>query len=493
MGVGDPPAETNEALARARWLAARPGPEGGAGLEEAARIVRAVAPTIAESARPLAARILWTAGFYEAAADLGGLEELGRLSVEHGSARDLIYQFPKVRTDEDRFALLRLHRQWGAGIEAAAAARPITRAASATSGKLRLGVLSSDLRQHVIGQLAHPLFLHRDPRFEIYAYTPLRAQPDPPQIWFASRSARFGVLPPDPHDAAQVIANDGVDVLLDLGGPTTSNNPAILAYRPAPVQLSWLGYPHSLGLSAIDRILLERVLAPPRRELLLEEPALLQGSWFAMSPAAFQAEPPLRPTLPADRLGHITFGTANAPYKFSPALLRTWARIVAAVPGSRFRLMRFEAAAPTLQANVRRHFAEEGVAPERLEFPPITGSWRAIYDDVDIALDTFPQTGGMTTAEALWMGAPTVTLCGEAVFERISASLLTSAGLGDLVAGSLEDYVRLAVGLAGARERLRGLRRTLRELVRASPLGDAAGFAQAFYDRIAEVHATVAG
>jgi predicted O-linked N-acetylglucosamine transferase (SPINDLY family) len=348
-----------------------------------------------------------------------------------------------------------------------------------------LGVLSSDLRQHVVGHLIHPLFRWRDPRFELFVYIAGGQASDVAQDWFAAQSTRFVRLPADDRAAAEIIAADDLDLLLDVGGPTSSNQPGVLAWKPARRQVSWLGYPHPLGVPTVDAILLDAPLTPQRRELLAEPALVLPHTWLSMSPAAFQAEPALRPELPVTRRGFLTFATANDPYKFSPELLRTWARIVAAVPNARFRLIRYEASAPALQQNIARHFAMEGVGPERLEFPAIAGNARALYDDVDIALDTFPMAGGMTTCEALWMGVPTVTLAGPQVFERLGASILMAAGLPGLVTATVAEYERTALRLAAEIEGLTELRRTLRARLAAQPIGQPERFAADFYATIA--------
>lgn len=472
-------------VARARALVALGGPDAGARLQEALELVLPLGERIPERARPMAARILWRGGFYEEADRLGGLAELGRACVAHDMPGGLLFQFPKVRSRVDRLELLRLHRRWGEAVERRAAQRPLERRPRGGGrDRFRIGVLSADIRQHVVGHLLHPIFAHRDPRFELYGYSASQAAPDVVQVWFAAQSAKFVILPGEDRAAAQAIADDDLDLLIDVGGPTSGNRPAILAWRPAPRQVSWLGYPHSLGLSAIDHILLEPHLAPSR-ELLLEAPLLLPHAWFAMSPAAFQADPAVEPSLPMRRSGRVTFATANDPYKFNPELLRAWAQVLAAVPGSRFRLIRYEASAPALRENLVRRFAEQGVSPDRLDFPDIRGGHRRLYDEVDIALDTFPMAGGMTTCEALWMGVPTVSLVGQAVFERLGGSILASAGLSDFAVDSVEAYVAAAVALAGQPDLLCELRCTLRERIRAHPLGAPEAFARDFYQVIA--------
>jgi predicted O-linked N-acetylglucosamine transferase (SPINDLY family) len=210
----------------------------------------------------------------------------------------------------------------------------------------------------------------------------------------------------------------------------------------------------------------------------------MPACWICMSPAAFQPEPAVEPVTPAERTGRVTFGTANDPYKFNPRVLRTWAKAVAATPGSRFMIVRPEAGSPTFRRNLARLFAMEGVAEDRIEFRALRGAVRQAYADMDIALDTFPLTGGTTTCEALWMGVPTVTLVGEAVYERLSWSILANAGLTDLAARTVDDYVRIAVELAQNPARLTDFRGAIRERIRSRPLGQPARFAKDFYDLI---------
>ena len=473
-----------EKLAAIRGAVPLQGADEGPRLQAAVDLILGVISRLPDSAKPAAARILWRAGHYAEAASLGGLAELGRYSALHGAPDKLLHQFAKVETDADRLEILHQHRLWAKRVEQAAApaARPPRDAARS---RLRLGFLSSDLRHHVVAFFAQPLFEFLDPRFELYCYSSFRGAPDVAQQWIASRSAAYRILPQDDREAADVVAADDLDMLIELGGTTALNRPGVLARKPARLQASWLGYPNSLGLAAIDYILADPYLIPPSRELLLETPLLMPATWLCMAPAAFQPLPALEPTAPVERTGYITFGTANDPYKFSPRLLRTWARIVASVPGSRYMILRPEAGAPSFRENIARHFAEEGVGPERLDFRPVRGGIRPIYGEMDIALDTFPLTGGTTTCEALWMGVPTVTLVGEAMFERLGWSILNNAGLGDLAATTVEDYIRIAVDLAQSPARISQLRQTMRTRIRALPLGQPRQFALAFYDLMA--------
>jgi predicted O-linked N-acetylglucosamine transferase (SPINDLY family) len=479
-------------VARARELAARIGPaelqgaDEGARLQEAVELVLGVLADLPDSAKPTASRVLWRAGQYAAADSLGDLAALGRYAATHGEPVQLLHQLPKAATDADRLELIHQHRLWAQDLEAAAAKAPIERPArTGPRDKLRLGLFSSDLRHHVVAFFAQPLFQHLDPRFELYAYSAWRGAPDVAQQWLAGRTAAFRILPEDDRAAAELIAADDLDLLVEMGGPTSLTRPGVLAYQPARRQASWLGYPHSLGLSAMDYFVADPWLVPRRRELLLEQPLLMPDAWVCLAPAAFQAEPAPAPEPPVARHGYVTFGTANDPYQFSPRLLAAWARVVAAVPGSRFMIVRPEAGAPVFREAIARHFAAEGVSADRLDFRPVRGGVNALYAEIDIALDTFPLTGGATTCDALWMGVPTVSLIGEAPYERLSASLLANAGLEDLVATTEADFQRIAVALAADPARLGELRRTLRERIRSRPLGQADRFAADFYELMA--------
>jgi predicted O-linked N-acetylglucosamine transferase (SPINDLY family) len=435
----------------------------------------------------VAARILTRVGDYDRAAALGSFAGLGRLWAREERPAPFLQHMARVKTPGDRDELIHQHRLWGARVEAAAAQNPVVRSnPRPANGKIRLGLLSSDLRNHVVGRFVWPLFEHLDPqRFEIYAYSFARETGDETQTAIAARCAAFRWNPAmSDRDAAQMIADDQLDMLIELGGPTFLNKLEAMAYRPAPIQASWLGYPHSSGLSAIDHLIVDPYLKPPRDELLIERPLVMPRSWIAMGGRAFQDEPAVALEPPETTKGFVTFGTANAPYKYGPEMLRTWARIVAAVPGSRFLFVRPECGAASFRENMLAHFAAEGVSPDRVQFEAVWASHLPWYGQMDICLDTFPQTGGTTTCESLWMGVPVVSLVGEALFERLSHSILNNAGLPDLSVTTVEAFVAKAVALAGDSELRRLLRANLRDQIRAGPLGQTEQFARDFYDLV---------
>ena len=421
-------------------------------------------------------------------AQLGDFKSLGRGWATTNRHTALLKQLAQVRTLDDRFELLEQHRIWAREVEAKAALTPIRKPPPRPlDGKIRLGFMSSDLRGHPVGYFALPLFEHLDPRFEIYCYSFFQGEhADRMQEFFASKSTAYRWEPDITSlNAAQMIANDQLDILIELGGTTHMNRLDVMAYRPAPLQASWLGYPHSAGLSTIDYLVTDPYNTPPRRDLMVEAPLMMPNSWIALGRMVFSDSHVITPGLPEDRNGCLTFGTANNPHKYNRPMIQVWAQVLRETPGSRFMFIRPEGGTATFRRNLIAEFEREGVSPDRIAFSTIRGAHMPFYNEVDISLDTFPLTGGTTTTEALWMGVPVVSLKGEAFFERLSASILANCGLADLAAEDKEEFVRLAVRLAGDKPRRAALREKLREQIKSGPLGQTEQFAKDFYDLVA--------
>ncbi len=465
----------------------------GTNLDDARAVLAEIPRTVSLDAYE--ARIRHSA--YILTADCEADEGLGEFSYLTGllaSARnnDAFLNFlGQVKTPADRRLLVELHRQVGDHLIAQAKLNPVKIAAKpASQTRIRIGFMSSDLRSHPVTYFAWPLFEYADrERFEIFCYSWYRgAEPDTAQQRLMAMVDGFRWRPAiSDRDAAQLIADDGLDILIEMGGMTHMNKLNVMAWKPARICASWLGYPHSAGLDTIDYLLVDPFLKPTSPELLIEKPLVLPSTWLTMSKRAFPENLAINPVAPVIRNGFITFGTANNPYKFNGPMLRTWALVMAGVQDSRFVFVRPEAGSQTFQHNIRAAFAAEGIAEGRIEFRAIRGHHMPCYNDIDVALDTFPQTGGTTTCESLWMGVPTVTLIGKTMYERMSYSFLSNAGLGDLCATSEEEFVDIAVRLAGAPDRIQQLRTTLRDQVLASPLGQTQQFAKDFYDVIASV------
>ena len=279
---------------------------------------------------------------------------------------------------------------------------------------------------------------------------------------------------------ADRIRQDGIDILVDLAGHTAHNRLLLFARKPAPVQATWLGYPDTTGLKAMDHRLTDAHADPPgtTEHLHTEQLIRLPDCAWCFRPSE-HAPPVSEPPMP--RAGHITFGCFNALPKINAPLLRLWSEILLGVPGSRLLLKNAAVRDPSVQQRMRTVLEEAGVAPGRIELAghiPEPAGHLASYGRVDIALDTFPYHGTTTTCEALWMGVPVVTLAGKTHASRVGVSLLANVGLPDLVARDPGEYVRIAAALGTDAHRLAEFRASLRERMAASPLMDATRFAR---------------
>ena len=431
--------------------------------------------------------VLHRSGDFAAAGAIGSFEQLGEFWSSTGQISALHYHMAQAETPAHRRLLVDYHRRWGRGVDALAAQSPLARpAVRGGRARLRVGLMSSDLRNHPVSYFALPLVeLYDRKRFELHCYSFNSGPEDQVQAFIRSKVDGFRLAPGiGDREAAQMIADDDLDMLFELGGTTHMNKLKVMAWRPARLQASWLGYPHSAGPESIDHILVDPHIRPPDPALLIEKPFLLARSWVVLGRLGFDGRIAIEPGTPEQRQGHITFGTMNNPYKYNPACLRLWAQVVRQVEGSHFLFVRPEASTPAFQANMRAAFAAEGVAPERLEFEAIRAAHLPHYNRIDIALDTLPQTGGTTTCEALWMGVPTVTLVGEAFFERLSHSNLLNAGLPGLSCFSPAAYLRTAVELAKDRDRRAFWRHNLRSMIRGNPLGRQDWWVEDFQDAV---------
>lgn len=435
----------------------------------------------------MARNILVRMGRFDLVKQLGTFKDLGRIWAGESLHDALHYHLARVETDEDRYEILEQHRIWGRIEEAKAKLNPVARPnLIAKRSKIRLGLMSSDLRNHPVSYFAMPLFDYLDRnRFEVHCYSWSRHNPDPVQHYLASRVDQFHWHKAiADRDAAQLIANDRLDLLFELGSSTDMNKLEVMAYKPAPLQASWLGYPHSAGLETIDYILCDPYINPPDPKLLIEKPFLMPKSWVAMGRLGFNEQEAINPALASDRNPFITFGTANNPYKYSPKVLETWAKIVASVPKSKFMFVRPESGAKAFRDCMAEAFGKENVSRDRLIFVSVRGQHMRWYNEMDISLDTFPQTGGTTTCESLFMGIPVVSLVGSAFFERLSYSNLSNSGLGDLAAFTIEDYIKTAQNLAADVKRRKDLKTSLRHQIKSTPLGQPEVFARDFYDLV---------
>jgi len=341
------------------------------------------------------------------------------------------------------------------------------------TGKIKVGYLSGDLHMHAVGLLTPELFeLHDRSKFEIYAFcwTPESEQPQRRRIVGAmDQLVRLAGV--DDATAARLIAEAGIDVLVDLQGLTNGARPAILGYRAAPVQISYLGLPGTSGLPGVDWILADHYVMPPELEPYCTERPIRLPHCYQVSDRQREVAPrPQRSTygLPEDQFVYCSF---NNNFKFTPEVFGAWMRTLVQVPASVLWLL---ADNDTARENMLRCADAHGVPRDRLIFAPRVAppEYLARFQCADLVLDTFPYNAGTTASDALWMGTPIVTLSGRSYISRMAGSLLTAVGLPELATTSLAEYERLAVLLGQQPARVVSYKRYLAEHGRTSPLFD---------------------
>jgi predicted O-linked N-acetylglucosamine transferase (SPINDLY family) len=339
--------------------------------------------------------------------------------------------------------------------------------------RLRIGYASPDLRDHAVGRNMVPLLENHDrDQFEIYCYS-YRPQTDPisERLTRASGCWRNITLLSDAA-ACDLIRADEIDILVDLALHTSGNRLILFARKPAPVQMTFAGYPGSTGLSTIDYRISDPYLDPPgmNESIYTEKTRRLPDSFWCYDPLE---ERDLRVSpLPADKSGYITFGCLNTVMKTNLSIAATWARVLHRVERSRMMLL---VPPSSYRDRLLDVFAAGGIDAQRIEFVERQQhrQYMQLYDRIDLCLDTFPYNGHTTSLDGMWMGVPTISLMGEPVASRAGWCQLSNIGLPELVARSPEEFVTVASALASDVTRLRELRSTLRERMERSPLLDA--------------------
>ncbi|HET7794385.1 MAG TPA: tetratricopeptide repeat protein [Rhizobacter sp.] len=371
-------------------------------------------------------------------------------------------------------------------------AEPFHKGGPRREGKIRIGYLSGDLHMHAVGLLSVELLeLHDRERFEVYAFswsrddgTPLRAR---------IRKAIDHYVPIgglDDTTAARVIAQAGIDILVDLQGLTSGARPAIVGMRPAPIQVSYLGLPGTCALPGVDWILADRFVMPEALQpYMTEKPIYVPHCYQVSDRQRDVGSTPKRADygLPEDAFVFCSF---NNTFKFTEDVFKSWMRILQQVPGSVLWLL---ADNEWALENMRREADAHGIGRERLILAPRVAppEYLARFQLADLMLDTFPYNAGTTASDALWMGLPIVTYSGRTYISRMAGSLLTNVGLPDLVTFSLADYERLAVQLGNNPLRVASYKRYLAEHGRESKLFDVPGLVRDIeteFERLALEH-----
>ena len=373
-------------------------------------------------------------------------------------------------------ALFQRHREVGARIEREYPARFAKFGGADPERRLRIGYVSRDLYRHPVAFFLIPVLQNHDrSRFDVACYM-TGARSDDVTLQIRSLTDRWvdaGKL--SSSELADVIHQDGVDILVDLLGHAGSSDLAVFAQQPAPVQVTWLGYLNTTGLTRMHYRLCDAVTDPPgiAERLHTETLVRLPHSQWCYRPykeSELSARHAMEP--PCVRNGFVTFGSFNHRIKLSRTTLALWARILLELADSRLLILGVPSGLP--QERLLAEFEQQGVERSRVRVvPPLSmNDYFALFDEVDVALDATPYSGGTTTCDTIWMGVPVVTYCGSRSVSRSAASILSVVGLADWIAYSPEEYVRLALKRALDVARLRSLRSSLRDSMRKSPLMD---------------------
>ena len=343
--------------------------------------------------------------------------------------------------------------------------------------RLRIAYVSGDFCRHPVGYLFRDVMeQHDSTAFEVHCYSMMRGEDEITTAIRAKAAYWHDVLLDSDAEVAQKIFADDIDILIDLSGHTAYNRLPAFVLRPAPVQVTWIGYFHSTGLDCLDYFITDPHTSPPGcGQLFSETPIWLPHSRFCYAPPAYATEVAPPPSLAN---GHITFGCFNRIEKLVPSVIALWADLLKALPDSRLVLKAGALRDEGIQADLRQRFTAHGIDEVRLDIRPASHHpvMLAEYGEIDIALDPFPFNGGMTTLEALWMGVPIVTLNGDAVVSRQTVSALTNLGLPELAFANPIDWLAGVLALARDPERLTRLRREIRPRMAASPICQPAAF-----------------
>lgn len=374
----------------------------------------------------------------------------------------------------DSAEVFKAHLEW-----AQRHAEPLTKRAPAHANdatparRLRIGYASPNFRDHAVTYFFESVLqCHDAERFQVFCYSDvMREDSYTRRLKQACAQWRDSSRLSD-EELAALVRRDEIDILVDLSGHTERHRLLVFARKPAPIQVTWNGYANTTGMSAMDYRITDSVADPPGMtdHLHTEELVRLPDIYMVFRPPD---DSPAVSDSPAAQAGYITFGSFNALPKITPRVMLIWSRILLAVPAARLIM----AAVPSgrIRRRILEEFAANHVDGARVELHGKLPAhdFLALHRRADIALDPFPFSGTTTTCFTLWMGVPIVSLAGNSHVSRVTASMLTATGLASLVAVSEQQYVAIATGLAADPERMKSLRRTLRQRMLGSPLTDA--------------------
>jgi protein O-GlcNAc transferase len=347
------------------------------------------------------------------------------------------------------------------------------------SRRLKVGYVSPDFRRHSVSYFIEPVLAsHNHDRFEVFSYSDVSKPDTVTERLHGCADQWRDIAGMTDEEVAGLIQKDCIDILVDLAGHTGHNRMLSFARKPAPVQITYLGYPNTTGLSAVGYRLVDSYTDPPglTDQFCTEKLLRMPECFLCFLPD--EDSPPVG-DLPALKNGHVTFGSFNTFQKVSYETIALWAGILKELPDSRLIMKSRGFSDQSTLNHAMARFLIHGIDSERIELIARTPSFKEhleLYNQVDIGLDTYPYNGTTTTCEAVWMGVPVITLAGNTHVSRVGTSLLSNVGLSGLIANTPDEYISLAVGLARDLKRLQSLRGNLRNTMKCSPLCDAKKF-----------------
>jgi predicted O-linked N-acetylglucosamine transferase (SPINDLY family) len=368
------------------------------------------------------------------------------------------------------------HSRWGGKIEQLSRKNTQYKTQPDTGKKLRIGYVSPDFRNHSVAFFIEPVLENHDPdRFEVYCYSNVQHEDD-----VTRRLKTCNVHWRDIHDlndeaVDSLVREDEIDILVDLAGYTTNTRLLLFTRKPAPVQVSYLGYPATTGLTCIDYRLVDNQTDPEAYDQFSTEQLVRMPDIFLSYKNTNEL-----PTQRAQDNDHVVFASFNNLSKINKQVIQAWSAILEQTPGSTLLLKNKVFQDPGIAEIYVNMFSAQGIDPGRLEMMGYIKDdleHLALYLQVDISLDTFPYNGTTTTCESLWMGVPVITFAGDRHAARVSHSILQAVGVPELIANDQAGYIGLAVSLANDTKRRQHYRDNIRQMMLASPLSDHAGFA----------------